>query len=215
MTGRKRLSYRGDVTVVVLVILAVALLGAVGYIVWKNVSDNGADIGTVSSSSEKIEEPVESGKLVFTEWGAEVPLPESSAAYEVHDDDFFSESEPGDPRERYRVRVNINDCLAAAAQVSLMGKHDEVIPDGGYVHDASTGTVTWGDLMDEKYREELGQMSLVRVGDNIYSAVPPQQTFCENAPEPTPIPDRDTGDKIVEAAMVFVNDIIPNLREVK
>ncbi len=167
---------KGEAITVLIIILVIALCGALGFIAWQNFgkkddAKNTADTSEQTKKNKVQEEQVSSVDsekvLAFPRWGVEIPIQAGSADLSVEDSNGS-----------YYVKANLDGCTADVGVISQRGRVNEIVPaDGDWMSGLGHEGSTWGDMANDN---EIGNYFVV-VGDYVYSYRSPQAVSCNDA----------------------------------
>ena len=142
MTRRTTANQRGDVMLVIVIALAIALVSAIGFIVWQNVNNNN-DVEREEEVSRQInkEAPVlDEEVLEFPAWGVEMPLSDGTPKLTLK---RISNLSTGDA---YSIAIDEEGCSGSLGSVYRVSKGDRNTDDRSPASDKGK---TYGELAEE------------------------------------------------------------------
>ncbi len=142
MTRRTAANQRGNVMLVIVIVLAIALVSAIGFIVWQNVSDK-----KTPDSKEEISQQInknvsasDEDLLVFPAWGVEMPLPDGTPAL------AFENERSSSTGDWYSIVIDAEGCDGSLGSVYRVSKNDRNTDDRSPASDKGK---TYGELAEE------------------------------------------------------------------
>lgn len=166
---KNRLQESGSAHVAVVVVLIVALIGALGFIFWQNfIQRKDSDTSTNTTQSAKSEDTrsVESRALALNQWGVSVPLTED-------DPEYVSTYEKNTDEEVYLFSVKDEDFCEEDSSIGVLwrAKLNDVITEQ---HGGDTSGI--GKTWEEYYRDNE---YVIRIDGYVYVYSGPQSVCSE------------------------------------
>ena len=183
---------RGDASAVLIIVLVVALLGALGFVAWQNFGQKDEVVTTTDTSTaeEQVVEP--SNTLALTEWGVEIPLDKAEFELTATYEDQY-----------YYLTAPVEGCDVAqgnAGALTRYGKEtDQITATDDNPELQPYDGKTYADFAADS---ENGQV--VTVDGVVYGLSSPQGASCE-----------DSGDTELANYNVVKNSLFPALRIAK